>query len=514
MLFAAAALHPSMAGLANPGHKVEGPLSRRRFFLLMSAAFTGPVAGVLFHVEPAWLTHAVTALLVILVAARLAGPVASMSRSSWRDDLTGTGNRSMFEKGLTRALAARGRQDTGVLVVVCDLDHFKVINDSLGHPAGDAVLVAVGQRLEGAVRAGDTVARLDRDHFAILLEGCDVAAATGVIERIANAVIQPVMVAEHRVVPAISIGVAVACPASTSEKLLRDADTALNRAKELGRGRVEWFDDSLHAAAMERLELEGELRHALETGVLRCDYQPEMDIATGMLFGLEALARWEHPVRGAIPPDRFIPIAEATGQVDVLFRQVLDMTLRAQARWAAELGFHPSVAVNLSPVQLSDRRLATTVSDALRRWDAPADSLWIEVTESAAAAGGDLSILDELKTVGVKLAIDDFGTGMSTLARVGEVEWDLLKIDRSFVSRLTTDPQTVHLVRAMVAMAHAMGMLTVAEGVETQEQLDCLRSVGCDIAQGYLLARPTYASNAIAGVSVDGSFQRPPTVLS
>jgi EAL domain-containing protein (putative c-di-GMP-specific phosphodiesterase class I) len=259
---------------------------------------------------------------------------------------------------------------------------------------------------------------------------------------------------------------------------------------------------------MERLALEVVLRQGLTSGALYCVHQPQIDVITGGLFALESLVRWDHPIRGTIPPDQFIPIAEATDLIDTLLDQVLDMTLAAQRFWIGKLGFCPAVAVKVSPGQLTSTRLFHLVMDALERWNTPADKLWLEVTESAAARVDDLSVLNDLKTLGVKLAVDDFGTGASTLSRLGELEWDVLKIDQSFVHHLSSDPTTQHVVRAMVAMAHALGMLTVAKGVATHAQLDLLRAAGCDIAQGSLLAPPVRARTAVDGVNRDGHFGR------
>ncbi len=249
-------------------------------------------------------------------------------------------------------------------------------------------------------------------------------------------------------------------------------------------------------------------------GELFCEFQPEVDPVTGHLFGFEALVRWQHPERGVLSPQQFVPLAEEAGLAGALFDQVLARALDAQLRWGTDLGFTPSVSVNLSAIQLQDTSLPATVARALTRRHLPPDLLWLEVTESAVADAGSMSTLFELHELGVHLAIDDFGTGWSSMSRLSEFPWDALKIDRSFVTGLAQDAQAEHVVRAMIVMAHALGIRTVAEGVETVEQLSLLASMDCDIVQGFLLGRPAATDAAIASVLPDGSWGRPELALT
>jgi EAL domain-containing protein (putative c-di-GMP-specific phosphodiesterase class I) len=263
------------------------------------------------------------------------------------------------------------------------------------------------------------------------------------------------------------------------------------------------------------------LPDALATRQFFCLHQPEIELATGTLFGFESLARWQHPDRGLITPDRFIPAVEATGNAGKLFDTVLEQSLLAQSRWATNVGFRPPIAVNLSALQLGDPYLAATVALALTRANAPADSLWLEVTETAFADASALTTLTALRDLGVNLAIDDFGTGWSSMSRLSQYPWDLLKLDRSFIAALGNDHGAEHVVKAMIDMAHALGIRTVAEGVETTTQLQYLIDLGCDIAQGFLFSRPVPAAEAIGHVDRNrrwtGSYNltagdRPPAV--
>ena len=360
---------------------------------------------------------------------------ARLERLASTDELTGLPNRALLTSLLSGRLASPSGP-AGVGVCVCDLDHFKVVNDGLGHHAGDEVLVEVARRMRGCVRPSDLVARLGGDEFVIVKESAG-DELEDLARRLLLAVAKPMTLTDGtKLTPSVSIGIADCGPGIDHSSLLRDADAALFRAKELGRGRFHRFDDQLRLKVVDRLFIQTEVRDALVDDDLYCVYQPEIVIASGVLFSFEALSRWDHPTQGSISPARFIPVIEDIGMAGDLFDHVLDETLGAQAQWAKRLGFHPAVAINLSARQLGDTDLSSTVAKALTRHGAPVDSLWIEVTESALAEDTATGILLALHDLGVRLAIDDFGTGWSSMARLAAFPWDLLKIDQSFVQAL------------------------------------------------------------------------------
>ncbi len=425
------------------------------------------------------------------------------------DELTGLPNRASLTSFLSGRLTSPS-SPTGVGVCVCDLDHFKVVNDGLGHHAGDEVLVEVARRMSGCVRPSDLVARLGGDEFVIVKDSAG-DELEDLARRLLVAVAKPMTLTDGtKLTPSISVGIAHCGPGADHSSLLRDADAALFRAKELGRGRFHRFDEQLRLQVVDRLFIQTEVRDALANDDLYCVYQPEIVIASGALFSFEALSRWDHPTQGSISPARFIPVIEDIGVAGDLFDHVLEETLDAQAQWAKRLGFHPAVAINLSARQLGDTDLPGAVAKALTRRGAPADSLWIEVTESTLAEDTASGILLALHDLGVRLAIDDFGTGWSSMARLAAFPWDLLKIDQSFVQALGGPNQYAEqVVSSTIALAHALGIPTTAEGVETAEQLDRLAEMGCDVAQGYLFARPVPARDAIADVASDGQWTGP-----
>jgi diguanylate cyclase (GGDEF)-like protein/PAS domain S-box-containing protein len=426
------------------------------------------------------------------------------------DELTGLPNRALLGLRLEEAIERHQGREGGVTLLLCDLDDFKIVNDALGHPAGDQVLAEVARRLRDSVRDRDLVARLGGDEFAVLLEDADEETIQRLTERLLDVVPRPVVLDTGQPVEVgLSIGVAESGPLHDEQSLLRDADATLYHAKHRGKLRVERFDDQLRLEVLERLALPQQLRAGLADGELFCVHQPEIDLATGRLFAFESLVRWQHPERGLLGPSRFIPLAEAAGLSGELFTRVLEDTLQAQQRWATRLGFRPATSVNLSARQLDDASLPGEVAMALTRTDTPADLLWLEVTETALATAGSFPILNALRDLGVHIVIDDFGTGWSSLARLSEFQFDMLKIDRSFTSRLAPGNRTEHMVRATVVMAHALGMLTVAEGVETPEQLEVLTAMGCDIAQGYLFARPLAPRDALTDLAADGTWVGP-----
>ncbi len=426
------------------------------------------------------------------------------------DPLTELANRDLLATRLEAALQRTGFGAHGVVLLACDLDDFKIVNDALGHGVGDQVLREVATRLRATVRESDLVVRLGGDEFAILLEDADEQTIATLTDRLLAVVPRPVTINTGQAVEVgLSIGVARATPDHDALTLLRDADAALYHAKRRGKRRTEQFDEVLHVDVLERLTLPQQLRAMLAAGgdEVFCLYQPQVSPTTGRLFGLESLVRWQHPQRGLLTPDRFIPLAEATGLTGQLFDRVLEQTLTAAQHWATTVGSAPSVSVNLSARDLSDTTLPGRVATALTRTETPADLLWLEVTETAIANADSLQTLQALHELGAHLVIDDFGTGWSSMNRLADFPFDMLKIDRSLTVRLSPGNKAHHMVRATIVMAHALGMLTVAEGIETREQLELLTDMGCDIGQGYYFARPLPATDVTSHLASDGTWQ-------
>jgi diguanylate cyclase (GGDEF)-like protein/PAS domain S-box-containing protein len=417
-----------------------------------------------------------------------------LSRIAITDELTGLPNRVLFLDRLEHALA---NLDPGSVVGVLygDLDGFKHVNDALGHAAGDELLRAAATRLLDGVREGDTVARFGGDEFAVLCEGvADPQEAAQIAQALAAAVAsEPWQVEGHEVNASISLGVVVSDGTDDAATLLRDADAAMYRAKSAGPGRVELFDEDLRGTVLSRLERTNELVAAIAEEQLVVHYQPEVAIR-GTEVWAEALVRWAHPTRGLLPPSEFIDLAEETGLIVPLGQQVLVTAAEQLARWRA-MGSDeaPSaVSVNVSARQLTEGDLVGLVADLTASLQLPAWSLWLELTETAILRDLDQAIatLTELKGLGVGVAIDDFGTGYSSLAYARKFPVDAFKIDRSFIAGMTDDPRDEGIVRATVSLAHSFGILSIAEGVEEPAQMEGLRRLGCDYAQGYLLCRP------------------------
>jgi diguanylate cyclase (GGDEF)-like protein len=423
------------------------------------------------------------------IAARDAFETA-LSHQALHDPLTGLPNRALLTDRLAHALAVSAPGDVGVLLV--DLDHFKLINDSLGHSAGDSVLMTIASRLQASIAPGATVARFGGDEFVVVCEGLtDAGGVLEVARHLGDLIAQRVEVSERIVTVTASIGVAMSRPGSRAEDLIREADTAMSVAKELGRARHHQFSESLRHQVTRRLTAENELRAALGRGELRLVYQPIMDLAAGEAIGTEALLRWNHPALGSVSPLMFIPIAEETGLIMPIGEFVLEQACRQAAAWRDQ-GLDARVAVNVSGQQISDSHFADLVRRVLAETSVPPELLCLELTESVlmSDATRTSSSLSELKALGVTLSIDDFGTGYSSLAYLQQFPVDELKIDRAFINDLTIRPDQRTLVAAMVAMGKALGLQIVAEGVETKAQLDVLRDLGCDFAQGYLFAAP------------------------
>jgi diguanylate cyclase (GGDEF)-like protein/PAS domain S-box-containing protein len=427
------------------------------------------------------------------------------------DPLTGLPNRVLFVEFLTLALArARRRQSTSA-VLFLDLDRFKIVNDSLGHDAGDELMQQLSTRLCAALRPGDTVARFGGDEFTVLCEDLSVADAKGqaidVARRLLEVIEAPVELRGEDQHLSASIGIAIAGPVDSPETLLRDADAAMYRAKSAGKGRWELFDEEMRSSARLRLETENALHRALERNELRNFYQPIVDISSGTCAGAEALVRWQHPERGLVAPDSFIDLAEESGLIVPLGRWVLEEACRQLMEWreAGQVSESFTIAVNLSARQLAQPDLVQQVADALERTGAPAERIFLEITESVLMAETSVDAMVALRELGVRLSIDDFGTGYSSLGYLRRFPVDTVKVDRSFVDGLGTESEDSAIVAAVVSLGHALGLSVVAEGVETERQLAELRALRCDRAQGFWFAPP---QSADVFASVIASSQR------
>ncbi|MBW3553881.1 MAG: EAL domain-containing protein [Gemmatimonadetes bacterium] len=421
---------------------------------------------------------------------------AQLLYDAFHDKLTGLPNRALFMDRLAQSMR-RSRRDghPRFAVLFLDADRFKLVNDSLGHSAGDRLLVQLAVRLEEAIRPGDTVARLGGDEFTILLEGItSLRAAERVAERIYQQLEAPFDLDGQEVFATVSIGVAAGHSRyEKPEELLRDADLAMYRAKSLGRARHEVFDRALHERALSALRTETELRHALQRGLMRLHYQPIVELRTGELKGFEALVRWRHPTRGLLHPGEFLPAAEESGLIVPLGWWVLEHALREVCRWREENGPDcPFVTVNLSARQFAQPELVHKVAEVMRRTETPGRLLKLELTESTVMDRPEEGAwtLGRLRELGIGLCIDDFGTGYSSLGYLHQFPVDTLKVDRSFVARLHREGPDSALVRTVVRLGRDLGLDVIAEGIETEEQHEALRSLGCGYGQGFHFSKP------------------------
>ena len=440
-----------------------------------------------------------------------------LNHQASHDPLTGLANRLLFrdrvDRALTRAIppaaavpAAAGgsprtpplgvpAQGGHVAVLFIDLDDFKLVNDSLGHAEGDRLLEEVAARLLKATRGFDLVARLGGDEFGVLLEGMmRESDAQSVIERIKSSLRRPITLGDREVVVGASLGVAHARDAQSADELLRNADVAMYQAKTAGKGRHAEFDHAMHVAAVARIELAADLRHAVERAELFLEYQPVVELATGRIVGAEALVRWRRPAHGTVPPLSFIPVAEETGLIVPIGRWVLREACAQLARWRATLpgGESLTMNVNVSGRQLDDLQIARDVRAVLDESGLPSAQVTLEITESVLMQRADtvVATLHALKKLGVALAIDDFGTGYSSLGYLQRFPVDVLKIDRAFVDGVGRGGSNAALARTIVALGDALGLRAVAEGVELEVQQTALAALGCRLGQGYLFARP------------------------
>ena len=440
----------------------------------------------------------------ILAAALLIEQVAKVSAAeALRDALTGLANRACILDSISRELTRDTRtHPLGLLFI--DLDRFKVVNDGLGHAAGDQLLTIVANRLNSCLGPDDLAGRLGGDEFAVVLDISDVGAgdtAATYAERIRYALAEPVQIGGQDVFVSASIGIASASPGESPSTLIRRGDIAMYQAKRRGGGHY-FFEESDDEAASQRLDIEAWLRRALTDGTLDIYYQPIVVTPSGALVGFEALVRGHHPAMGLLTPGRFLPIAEEIGVLPAIDRHVLVGALRAAATWRGVAASAPFVTVNVSAASLRDDSLLTIVPQALEQHGVPASALILEVTESAMLQNPKqaANLLHALQRMGVRIAIDDFGTGHSSLTQLTVFRPDVLKIDRSFVTRLRNSERDREVVALVLALARVMQAYTVAEGIEEPEQADLLADMGCDSGQGYLFAAPFTVDDAMEAV--------------
>ncbi|MER7008634.1 EAL domain-containing protein [Dactylosporangium sp. NPDC000555] len=431
-----------------------------------------------------------------------------LTRQAFADSLTGMPNRALFRDRLEHAIARNRRGGGRITLLLVDLDDFKLVNDSLGHTAGDQLIATTALRLHQQLRAADTLARLGGDEFAILVEDVTEIEAMDLAERLLAAIRRPLRLGNREVVCSASIGVATAKAGDGDGgpdpgELLRNADLAMYAAKGAGRDRYTLFDPAMYAGILREAEDRAELERALADEQFVIHYQPIVDLPTSRLIGVEALVRWQHPARGLLGPDTFIPLAESTGLIVPLGAWVLRQACEQLARWREEFPDAAAIRVNvnLSPRQFQHEGLVEEVSGILAETGADPHQIVLEITESLLMQDTDstISTLGRLKALGVRLAIDDFGTGYSSLSYLKRFPVDILKIDRSFVDGITAEGGDATLAEAVVQLGRALQLQTVAEGIETAEQWSTLQDLGCELGQGYLFAKPG-AAEAISSI--------------
>jgi diguanylate cyclase (GGDEF)-like protein/PAS domain S-box-containing protein len=434
------------------------------------------------------------------------------------DMLTNLPNRVSFMNHLSQAIE---RRSTGggnqFAVLFLDLDRFKIINDSLGHVVGDKLLVALAQRLRASIRPGDVVARLGGDEFTVLLNRTgDIKEVARVAERLQSQIAEPFKIDNYEVFTTASIGVIIADDLPReADDFLRDADTAMYRAKEAGKARYEIFDREMHAHNLNVLQLETDLRHAVERGEFAVYYQPIVELETGHVREFEALIRWRHPLHGLISPDTFIQVAEETGMIIPIGKWVIEMACRHTSEWQKLSDIRLSTSVNLSAKQLVHPHLCSQIREVLRETGLDPRHLKLEVTESTVMENSErsLSVLSELSELGVSLSTDDFGTGYSSLSYLHQFPFRRLKIDRSFINKMDEDEKSAAIVKTILMLGENLDIEVVAEGIETEYQLELLRSLGCRLGQGYVFSEPVDASAAAELLTRDfGRMSAPPPI--
>ncbi len=419
-----------------------------------------------------------------------------------RDALTGLANRKAFRDRLAERLAATEQGGPATAVLYVDLDRFKAVNDTLGHPVGDALLRKVADRFKSVLREGDLVARLGGDEFAIIQSGPpQPAAATALAARLVDLISRAYAVDGHVLHIGASVGVALS-PDNGFEPdiLLKNADLALYRAKAEGRGCHRFFERGMDERVQARRLMEIDLRRALALKELQLVYQPQLDVATNTIVGFEALIRWHHPTRGEVPPAQFIPLAEEIGVINAIGEWVLRTACKQAASWPVPV----SIAVNLSPLQFLGGKLLETVVSVLAQSELPPSRLELEITEGALMENTEevLHVLNRLRELGVSIAMDDFGTGYSSLGYLQRFPFDKIKIDQCFVRDINIHPDRQAIIRAVNSLAATLGMWTIAEGVETEAELACVLAEGCNGVQGYLTGRPTSPEGTVALLEV------------
>jgi PAS domain S-box-containing protein len=437
-----------------------------------------------------------------------------LAHNAFHDGLTNLPNRALFLDRLQHALTLSKRHSNyKFAVLLIDVDEFRIVNDSLGHTAGDELLIQIGQRLKNSVRRADTVsrprrrdvpemltnddslARLGGDEFTILLDDIrDPIEAIRVAERVQSELAPPFEVNQQEIVISASIGIASSTsPHTQAEDLMRDADLAMYRAKRAGKARCEVSDTAMHANAMKRLRMETDLRKALDQREFRVYYQPVVSLQNGKISGFEALTRWQRP-EGMLPPMEFIGVAEETGLIIPMNRQLLSEACQHLRSWQSEFPASPplTMSVNITAKEFAQPDLANEIRKSLQQTGVDPGCLQLEIVEKIAMADAEQSglVLAELKALGVRLSIDDFGTGYSSLSRLRQIPVDTLKIDRSFISHMDSDPESREIVRTIIMLAHNLGLMVVAEGTETKEHINLLKQLGCEMAQGYFFSRP------------------------
>jgi diguanylate cyclase (GGDEF)-like protein/PAS domain S-box-containing protein len=418
-----------------------------------------------------------------------------LAHLAFHDALTGLANRALFQDRINQALARSERSDKYVAVLFFDLDNFMTINDSLGHSAGDELLKVVAETLVGCLRKSDTAARLGGDEFAVLIEDApNRAEVMHMASRLMKTLREPVSVAGQEIASTVSMGVTFGIQGHTSDQLLRNADLAMYLAKAQGKDRIEEFQDQMHVAVVQRLELEHDLRRAVLSEELRVHYQPIFDLVSSTIVGFEALVRWQHPTQGLLQPISFIPFAEEIGFIHNIDSFVLTEACAQARRWQS-MGLAPAgllMSVNLSAREIADSAIRDSVSLSLLETGFEPKHLILEITESALLRDLEATIrnLESLKSLGLSIAVDDFGTGFSSFSHLEQLPIDILKVDRSFVANIAVDEGRPSLAPAIVQLAHTLGLTAIAEGVESQDQVTPLCDLQCRLAQGYHLGMP------------------------
>jgi len=461
-----------------------------------------PISSVAFEASPREFKTAATGQAPLLPPAdseveRLRDLIAQLMHKTAHDPLTSLPTRSVLLEQLEHELRRDAADGAQIAVLFVDLDNFKLVNDSLGHGSGDEVLREMASRIVDCIGPEDIASRFGGDEMVVLHARATDDSSLALGNRIVAALAEPLLVSGKEVVVSASVGVALCKPGQKSvEQLLREADSALYAAKDRGRARLEQFNDELHARAEKRMRIESDLRVALRESQLFLEYQPQVRLKDGCVVGVEALVRWRHPELGVIPPNDFIPVAEDSGLIVKLGRQVLEESCRQLAEWTKLMRGRPlAMTVNVSPRQVAEAGFIAELRQILSDTGIDPAALCLEVTEGVMMSARQevIQVLDEVRQLGVFIAIDDFGTEHSSLSRLRDMPAEVLKIDRSFIDGLSSEPGDTAIVSSILSLAYAMGKHTIAEGVEKHEQAAMLLRMGCEVAQGYFFSRPVAA---------------------